>query len=662
MMKILGGVVAAIAIAVGGFFGFEFYMQHRVASEIEAAFEQFRATGGKASHGKVSFDLPSRTFTIADITGQSAAQPPVSFKIGSVTASGVGQPDAARFSADNIKIIDLELGLEMPTETMLNVTYRAPLIAVRDYSGPASAPRLPASSSLADLYRVGFELVANISAASVTIPSLTGTMKFSAAVQGGAGSGEFTYSDFVMEGLKQGRIASMKTSEAAFSFAQPAGMTKPITGTLVDFAAYDIDFSEMAAIFDPQKANDDQYHRVYRQITAGAYTIKLDPLVNMRIDGFTVDDVAMRPSRLQLPALMAMTPPPGGRPPTPAQTREMLGKMAGVYEGVHIGNTEMRGLSVETPQGPIKLAAMRFNLDNGKVNEFAVEGLDGRTPQGPFKLGRFALKSLDIANLLRMSALFSNPAQQLPPDKALEMIPLIEGVEVKGFAAPYKNTGKPISIDTFNLNWGQFIGPIPSKARLTVRMSSPLDKTDLGQQALVAAGVDILKIDSDVGATWTEASRAFVLEPVTLDLGGIAKASLRVSLANVPREVFSPNAVQAVAMAGQIEAGTIEFTLRDTGGIDLAVAQYARTQNVSREAARQAIVQSIRDASTTAIMMPAADAISGALISFVETPGQTLNIKLTPLGKVTGAQLMQLFNTDPLVALAQFRIEASTGL
>jgi hypothetical protein len=61
-------------------------------------------------------------------------------------------------------------------------------------------------------------------------------------------------------------------------------------------------------------------------------------------------------------------------------------------------------------------------------------------------------------------------------------------------------------------------------------------------------------------------------------------------------------------------------------------------------------------------MMPAADAIRGALISFVETPGQTLNIKLTPLGKVTGAQLMQLFNTDPLVALAQFRIEASTGL
>ena len=102
MVKILGGLVAAIVIAVGGFFGFEFYVQHRIVNEIDGVFEQIRATGGKASHGKVSFDLLSRTVTVANIAGQSAAQPPVSFKIAGLTASGVSQPDAARFSADSI--------------------------------------------------------------------------------------------------------------------------------------------------------------------------------------------------------------------------------------------------------------------------------------------------------------------------------------------------------------------------------------------------------------------------------------------------------------------------------------------------------------------------------------------------------------------------------
>ena len=77
MVKILTGLAAVVVIAVGGFFGFEFYTQHRIAGDVDAAFEQIRAGGGKASHGKVSFDLLSRTITVADIAGETAAHPPV---------------------------------------------------------------------------------------------------------------------------------------------------------------------------------------------------------------------------------------------------------------------------------------------------------------------------------------------------------------------------------------------------------------------------------------------------------------------------------------------------------------------------------------------------------------------------------------------------------
>jgi hypothetical protein len=72
MVKILLGLAAAVVIAVGGYFGFEFYTQHRITSEVETAFEQMRAGGGKASHGKVSFDLRSRTVRIADIATESS--------------------------------------------------------------------------------------------------------------------------------------------------------------------------------------------------------------------------------------------------------------------------------------------------------------------------------------------------------------------------------------------------------------------------------------------------------------------------------------------------------------------------------------------------------------------------------------------------------------
>jgi hypothetical protein len=658
MVKILISLIAAIVIAVGIFFGFQFYTEHRIASELDVAFEQIRATGGKASHGKISFDLLSRTVKITDLAAQSAAQPPVSVKIAALTASGLSQPDAARFSADAIEATDIEIGGAVATQPALSLSYKVPRIIVKDYSGPAALQPPPASSSFVDLYRFALKQFTGITAASIMAPSLAGTINSGSATPGG---GEVAYSSLAMQGIKDGKVASLKIDGVVFTVMQATGKPDKLTGNLANLASYDIDINAMASIFDPLKVNDDQYYRAYRQISAGPYVVTSGQGMNMRIEGMTIDDVRLRPSRLQLPALLAVIPPPGTTP-TPAQAREMLEKVAGIYEGVGIGNAEMRGLSMDTPQGPIKLSTMRFNLEDGKVGEFAIEGFNARTPKGPTMVERFALKSLDIANLLRMSALYSNPAQKPSPDQALRLFPLLEGAEMKGLVVPFKDSGKLVNIETFNLNWGQFVGSIPSRAHLTAKMTAPIDATNPALKPLVAAGLDMAAIDIDLGAAWTEASRAFVLEPVTLEVGGLLKASARVSLTNVPRAIFLPNPVQA-AMAGQIEAGTMELALRDIGGVDVAVAQYARAQNVSRDAARRAIIDSIKASSESiaAANSDAADAV-GAVVRFVETPGQTLIIKLTPLGKVPGLQLLQLLRTDPVTALSQFRIESSTGL
>jgi hypothetical protein len=658
MIRILAALVTVVVIAAGGFFGFQFYTQHRISSEIETAFEQIRTGGGKASYGRVSFDLPSRTVTIADIAVESASQPPVKVKVGRVVAANVGQPDATRFSADSIDASDIEIGLAV--QATMNLTYKIPHFSVKDYSGSASMQRPPASSPFVDIYRFAFAQFAGITASSITAPNIAATINQGAATPSG---GDIAYTGYAMQDIKDGKIASMKVDALNFTINMPAaGKPDRLTGSLANLAGYDIDTGAMAAIFDPQKINDDQYRRAYRQMTAGPYVVTSALGMNMRVDEMTVDEVGLRPSRLQVPALLASLPS-AGTTPSPAQARELLEKVAGVYEGLKIGNTEMRGITMQMPQGPIKLSTMRINLENGKINEFAIEGLDARMPNGPVKVGRFALKSLDVANLMRMSALFSNPAQQPPPDRALGMIPLIEGAELKGLAAPFRNTGKPFNVETFSLNWGQFVGPIPSKARLTLKMSSPLDTSDPRQQVLAAAGLDKAAIDLDLGAAWTETSRLFALEPVSIDLGGVLKASARISFANVQRGVFTPDLVQATAAATQIEAGTLELTLRDTGGIDLAIAQQAREQNISREAARRAIIDGLMSGSEQATAAnPDAKAAIEALARFVETPGRTLNIKLTPHGKVPTLQLLQLLQTDPLIALAQFRIEASTGL
>ncbi|MTV13353.1 MULTISPECIES: hypothetical protein [Bradyrhizobium] len=670
MKKILLGLIAVVVIAAAGFFGFDFYAQRRVTRDVEAAFEQVRATGAKASHGKITFDTRSRTLTIADVATESGTQSPVSVKIASLTMTGLGQTDAARVSAGNVEFSDVEIGVAGPTPTITSLTYKAPRITVKDYSGPASLPQLPASSSIFELYRFAFAQLAGINASSVSAPTLTGTMTFSAAAHAGDGAGgTFDYSGLAIENMKNGKIESSKTDKLAYRInSQSAGKPVKMTTDLANIAATDIDLGAMAAMFDPAKANDDREYRIQGHVSVGPYVISVAPDAvtatpgfNVRIDGATVDDVRVNPSKMQLPALLAMIPPQGSPAPSPAQARELLEKVAGLYSGAGIGNAEVRGLAFETPQGPLKLSSVRFNFEHGKIGVLAVEGLDGRAPQGPFKVGRFALKSLDVANLMRLSAQFAG--QKPSPEQALALIPLIEGVELKGVATTYKATGKPINIDVFSLDWGQFVGSIPSKLRLVAKMAAPLDAADPRQQALVAAGIDRMAIDADLGAAWTEASRSFALEPVKLDMAGLLNASAKLTLANVPREAFSTSAAESMGAAVQIEASTIELTVHDLGVIDLAIAQYARSQNISRDEARNAVLNSIK-AQSEAVSGSGADvtALVTAISQFIETPGQTLVIKLTPRAKAPALQLMQLLKTDPQSALAQFRIEASTGL
>jgi hypothetical protein len=177
---------------------------------------------------------------------------------------------------------------------------------------------------------------------------------------------------------------------------------------------------------------------------------------------------------------------------------------------------------------------------------------------------------------------------------------------------------------------------------------------------LVAAGIDTISTDDDLGAAWTEASGTIAFDPVKLQFGGIIDASARISLGHVRRPLFLFNPQQAAALA-QVEAGTIELTLHDIGGVDLAIKQYARTQNVSPDEARQAMVESIKTESADTIAAnPDAAVIVDALAAYIQQPGSTLTLKLTPRGAVQVIPLIQQVKADPPGALAQFQVEAST--
>jgi hypothetical protein len=232
-------------------------------------------------------------------------------------------------------------------------------------------------------------------------------------------------------------------------------------------------------------------------------------------------------------------------------------------------------------------------------------------------------------------------------------------------SVPDPRTGRQIQIDSFGASWGQFIGVVPSKARLTSKITTPVSVTDPEPlKSLADSGIFTLASSMDIGLAWSEDTRAVTLAPATIDIGKLFAFSAKASLGNVPRDVFSTDVNQMFGAALGVEVGAIELSLRDQGGFELAAAQFAKGLGQPPEAGRAMLEAMLAQ---NAQAMPQADpemqAVYDALLRFARSNGETLTITLTPKGRVP---LMQLIETVRMpggasVLMGSFAIQARVG-
>lgn len=659
MSKVLSGLTAAAVVAVGGYFATEAYLKHRIANEIEANFAQVRASGGQARRGDLAFNLWHRTVAISDISVDFPAPRTASIKVGRFSATGIGLTSAATFSAANIALTDVEAGGALDVDDGMSVAVKAPRFEISDYTGPTQLQGQLTTSAPLDMYRYALQQFAAVRAGGMTAPSITVTAKGSALP-----GAEYAYSDVAIRDIKDGRIASVRADRINISTSvKHGGVTDRVSGEIAGLTGEDIDMAAAATVLDPAHAADTQFYRVQGRTSMGAYTLNSDQGGKMRLDGVTIGAFKVQPAKFKLQEFLAAASVAKASADI-AKTGAVLDRVANLYEAIQIDNTELRGLTVVGPSGPVTLGAMRFTLDRGKVSEFAFEDFDGPAPDGRVKFGRFALKGFDFARLMRQMshAMASDIGKTPSSDVVLSFLTALDGIELKDMVAPYKGSQKLVHLQTASLDWGQFVGPIPSKARLKLKMTGPIDDND-GEPftMLRAAGFDDATIGVDLGLAWNESERKLTLDPTSFEIAGLFAVTAQTSFGNVDRALFSPSALQATVMATQIETGTIEIKVRDLGAVDLAVAHYARQQNVSQDTARQAIVGDIRAKSQTLDnASPAASKIADTAASLIETPRGALSVKITPRAKLPVMQLVQLLNSDPTLVPSLFQIDVQS--
>jgi hypothetical protein len=111
-----------------------------------------------------------------------------------------------------------------------------------------------------------------------------------------------------------------------------------------------------------------------------------------------------------------------------------------------------------------------------------------------------------------------------------------------------------------------------------------------------------------------------------------------------------------------LEAGPVEFSLRDTGGLHLAIAQFAKSRGQTPEEARDQLVEDINEVADLLIFVnPEAVPVAHAIAQFITTPKSTLTIKISPIERVNLMQAFATAEADPPAVLSQFKIEAKAA-
>jgi hypothetical protein len=672
MRKLLVGIFAAvIVVAGGGYFGWELLAQYRTKSEVEALFESLRSTFPTATHDRVELTLKTGSVKIFGVVLQSANRA-TTLRIGQIVATETRGPAGGRVWADRIEFSDLVFNVTLPTPGAPTLSYQAPSIVVENFSGPAALPAQFNSESMIDIARAALGYMASSDIARISLPTLKAKVLSppNEPPSSGAAStvAEYVYNDLSLRGIGGGRIAEITVERATLIGERLSPELGSVAGAMARLSLDEVNLTNLVAVLDPARENEDAYLPIYRRAGLGLFEVRYAVGGGMQIDEVAVEEVAIRPSKLSTGKLLALAEntPRTDSPPTPDQSRAVLEQVAALYEGIRIGKFEMRGLRVRmSPEVNFNLGGLWLHgLENGRLAEFAMQGMEGKSPRNePVRLGLFALRGLRISDLLRRTARLAGEQSKPSPDAAVEMLWLLEGIEVRDLHVALQDTRQGFRVEQFRLSWGNFVGQIPSAVRFTVKTTLPTDLTDMKFGGVLSdTGFASITTRLEFNIAWDETSQTLSISPLLLEVDHAFTVAAEFALRNVPRSAFTTDQAAAKAAIEQYEAGPLQIVVRDAGAVRTALAHYAKNKNLSVDQARREIIESVNELGrVSAQNNPQIASLAQALVRFIETPGATLTLRLTPKGTVKFKQLIESGNAQPAAVVTLFDFEAKTA-
>jgi hypothetical protein len=511
--------------------------------------------------------------------------------------------------------------------------------------------------------------LANLSAASITIPEITITTD--ATVSGEHRSSTATYTNLVLSGVKSGiaettsidRIET-STSDGTFTYNRMVqnGLDIPGIFSLVGLIpASSTDFRPLTNSFS---------------IEGASFT---GPEVSCTIGPWNGEGMEAKPVTVLLKDVMAagtQIEASNDNPPASA-LKTVVTYILDILTSFRTHPTEVGGFDCKgsSPEGAGEVAVGKITVggfEPGVYPSITVENVKvDAGDKGTVSIGKAELKPIDLNPPIdTLRADIDNLSSGWFDRNARKLIPSVAGLDLAGITIDVADPEQPgariqASLDDFDISLSDYVNGLPSKVSVSTHgLDVPLDaaSNDDDVKMLLALGITRVNLDASFSVAWDKATSTIKVDKVSIagkDLGSFAVAAV---LGNAAEQLFDtdPKVEQAAAMGLTVKSITLDAV--DAGLADKLYPLLAQQEGISDPAAYRSQMAGMAEGAALQMLgsTDAARQLGAAVGDFITGKARTLTINIAakdPAG-IAVPMLMQA-GDDPTVLASALDITGS---
>ena len=496
--------------------------------------------------------------------------------------------------------IGMALAQSAETVTLENVTldlghlsYKAPRI---EFSGVSlSRAELAAFFDLTVTEPLATRL-ARLSAREIVAPEVITEQK------GGPNRSVARYRNVVARDVVRGRMASLTSDGASIEAEVPDGKT---TGSLGRITARDLDLAEAARLYsDKAGVTPPEMKRIYGAFSMENLLVTGPKGFEGRIARIAGRDFLARPTKDSwAETVKAMGTTDTSDKASPEEKSRAMNVMVDLLSAFQIGSMEATGFDFRDPSGKDKangrIARMAYTgAAGGQPAEARMEGLDFDGDDGKVRIANLSFTGFSFESTFEgLRSMAGRPIEKLDPAEARKLMPTIGTMRFSGVDADVPDTESKekgpnlrFTVREIEVTADKPLNGVPTNLRFGldgVAFSVPPGAKQDGLRELSELGYTKVDISSTVAASWNEAGKEIVLREVSMRGSDMGAVTLRGTLGNITKDVFSPDSTVAMVSLIGATAKTVELTVENKGLFEKVMAQQAQQKKKSPDDLRR---------------------------------------------------------------------------